>query len=36
VTTCLRIERAERLVHQQDFGIDGERTGDADALFHAA
>ena len=32
----LRIERAERLVHQQHLGIDGERAGDADALLHAA
>ena len=32
----LRVERAERLVHQQHLGIDGERAGDADALLHAA
>ena len=32
----LGVERPERLVHQQDLGIDGERAGDADALLHAA
>ena len=32
----LRVERAERLVHQQHRGIDGERARNADALFHAA
>ena len=32
----LRIERSERLVHQQDFRIDGERAHEADALLHAA
>src|SRR6185295_17101424 len=32
----LRVERAERLVEQQDLRIDGERAGDADALPHAA
>ena len=32
----LRIERGERLVHQQDFGIDRERAGEIDALAHAA
>src|SRR5204863_3951336 len=32
----LRVERAERLVHQQDFRIGGERPGDRDALLHAA
>ncbi len=31
-----RIERAERLVHQQHRRIDGERAGDADALALAA
>src|SRR6185312_15282367 len=31
----LRIERAEGLVHQQNLGLDAERTGDADALAHA-
>ena len=30
------VERAERLVHQQDFGIVGERAGDRRALPHAA
>ena len=32
----LRVERAERLVHQQHGGVDGQRAGDADALLHAA
>ena len=32
----LRIERAERLVHQQHLGLAGERLGDRDALLHAA
>ena len=32
----LRVERGERLVHQQDFRIDGERAGEIDALAHAA
>src|SRR5947207_9603981 len=32
----LRVECAERLVHQQDPGIDGERAGDRGALLHAA
>ncbi len=31
-----RVERAERLVHQQQFRRDGEGAGDADALLHAA
>ena len=31
-----RVERAERLVHQQHLGLHGERAGDADALLHAA
>ena len=31
-----RIERAERLVHQQEFRFGGQRAGDADALAHAA
>ena len=30
------VERAERLVHEQDGGVGGERAGDADALAHAA
>src|SRR5467141_2433605 len=32
----LRIERAERLIHQQDARVEGERSGDGDALLHAA
>ena len=32
----LRIERAERLVHQQDFRIEGERARERGALLHAA
>src|SRR5205085_6285149 len=32
----LRIERGERLVHQQDVRIDRERAYQADALLHAA
>ena len=32
----LRVERAERLVHQQDLGIEGERARDRGALLHAA
>ena len=31
-----RVERRQRLVEQQDVGIDGERAGDRDALAHAA
>ena len=31
-----RVERAERLIHQDDFGIGGQRAGEADALLHAA
>ena len=31
-----RVERAERLVHQQQVGVGGERAGQADALLHAA
>ena len=30
------VERRERLVHQQDVGVDDERAGEADALAHAA
>jgi hypothetical protein len=30
------VERAERLVHQQDIGIEGQRAGDRGALLHAA
>ena len=32
----LLVERGERLVHQQDLGLGGERAGDGDALAHAA
>ena len=32
----LGVEGRERLVHQQDFGFDGEGAGDRDALPHAA
>ena len=32
----LRVERAERLVHQQDVRIEGERARDRGALLHAA
>src|SRR5215471_2378608 len=32
----LRVERAERLVEEQDLRVDGERPRDADALPHAA
>ena len=32
----LRVERRERLVHQQDFRVDRERAGEVDALAHAA
>ena len=31
-----RVERAERLVHQQEVGFGGERPGQPDALAHAA
>ena len=30
------VERRERLVHQQDFRLDDQRAGEADALAHAA
>ncbi|MOA10580.1 hypothetical protein D3C78_1304750 [compost metagenome] len=30
------IQRPERLVHQQQVGIEGERAGDGGALLHAA
>ena len=30
------VERAERLVHQQDGRLEGQRPGDRDALLHAA
>jgi hypothetical protein len=30
-----RVERAERLIHQQDLRPIGERAGERDALFHA-
>ena len=32
----LRVERAERLVHQQDARLLGKRAHDRDALLHAA
>ena len=32
----LRVERGERLVHQQDRRVHGERAHQADALLHAA
>ncbi len=32
----LLVERGERLVHQQDLRLGGERAGDGDALAHAA
>jgi hypothetical protein len=31
-----RVERAERFIEKQDLGLHGERTGEADALLHAA
>ena len=30
------VERAERLVHQQQVGVEGQRAGDRGALLHAA
>src|ERR1700693_4546893 len=33
---CLRVERSEGLVHQQDLRIDGKRTRNSHALLHAA
>ena len=32
----LRVERGERLVHQQDFRVHHQRAGEIDALLHAA
>jgi len=32
----LGVQGAERFVHQQDLGVDGERAGDGGALHHAA
>ncbi len=32
----LLVERGERLVHQQDFRLGGERAGERHALAHAA
>ena len=32
----LRVDRGERLVHQQDLGLVGQRAGDRHALLHAA
>ena len=36
ISRRLRVERGERLVHQQDLRIDRERAGEIDALAHAA
>ena len=36
VRARLRVDRRERLVHQQDLRLVGERAGDRDALLHAA
>src|SRR5262249_60032236 len=33
---CLLVERAERLVHQEDLGVYGQRAADGDPLAHAA
>ena len=33
---CLRVDAGEWLVHQQDFGVVGQRPHDTDALLHAA
>ena len=33
---CHRIERAERLIHQHDFGVIGQHAGNRHALLHAA
>src|SRR3546814_21123345 len=30
------VERPERLVHQEEIGLEAERAGDRDALLHAA
>ena len=30
------VDAAEGFVHEQEFGVDGERTGDGDPLFHTA
>ena len=32
----LRVDRGERLVHEQQLGLVGQRAGDGDALLHAA
>jgi hypothetical protein len=32
----LRVERSERLVHQQHVGLDGQGAGNADTLLHPA
>src|SRR4051812_20660197 len=34
--TCLSIERAEGLIHEQHLGLVGERARNLDALLHAA
>ncbi len=31
-----RVQRAERFIHQQHFGLHRQRAGNADALLHAA
>ena len=36
IRTDQRVERGKRLVHEQDLGIRGKRTGKPDALLHAA
>ena len=36
ISRVLRVQRAERLVHQQHVGIDGQRSRDPDPLAHAA
>jgi len=36
LATDQRVKCAERLVHQQDIRIGGERTGESDALLHAS
>ena len=36
IRTDQRVEGGERLVHEQDLGIGGKRTGKPDTLLHAA
>ena len=33
---CQGIQRGKRLVHQEDFRLDGQRAGNAHTLLHAA